>query len=337
MKFKNKLTEEQIRPKKLKIINDKKNKTDLNFLLSRKNKFVKVSCPSCSNKKYKNYLIKNKLKYKICTKCKTFYVSPRPSEKLLEEFYKQSVVYKFFNDYIFPKTEKVRAKKIVLPRLNKIIKLMKKYSLNHPSLMEVGPGYGTFCNLAKKSQFFSSVEAVEPTPDGAQNCRKNNIHVYEETIEKLKIDKKFDVIVNFEVIEHLFWPKKFLISMKKFLKKKGFIILTCPNGMGFDIQLLKEKSDAIDHEHINYFNTSSIKKLFSNCGYNVIEVFTPGQLDVDLVRNKVLDKEFSLKDNPFYEDIIINNYETKGLELQKFLIQNNLSSNMWVVAQLRNN
>ena len=47
-------------------------------------------------------------------------------------------------------------------------------------------------------------------------------------------------------------------------------------------------------------------------------------------------KKFNLKNNPFYEDIIVNNYETKGLEFQKFLIQNNLSSNMWVIAQKKN-
>ena len=106
--------------------------------------------------------------------------------------------------------------------------------------------------------------------------------------------------------------------------------------MGFDIQLLKEKSDSIDHEHINYFNPSSIKKLFKSSGYKILEVFTPGQLDVDLVRNKILDKKFNLKNNLFYEDIIIKNYETKGLNFQKFLIENRLSSNMWVIARVNN-
>ncbi|MAJ45212.1 MAG: methyltransferase type 11 [Candidatus Marinimicrobia bacterium] len=333
MKSRNKLTEEQIRPKKLKKINEDKNRIDLNFLLKRKNRFVKVSCPACQSKSYKNYLKKNHLSYLICIKCNTYYVSPRPSVKLLEEFYKQSKVYKFFNDYIFPKTEKIRSKKISMPRLKNIIKLSKKFQLKKPSLMEVGPGYGTFCNLAKKSKYFSSVEAVEPTPEGAENCRKKNIKVYQQPIEKLNTKKQYDIIVNFEVIEHLFWPKNFLVSMHKFLKKNGFIILTCPNGMGFDVQLLRDKSDTIDHEHLNYFNTSSIKKLFNKCGFKVIETFTPGQLDVDIVRNKVLEKKFSLKDYPFYEDIIINNYEVKGLEFQKFLTRNNLSSNMWVIAQ----
>ena len=84
MKSRNKLTEEQIRPKKLKKINEDKNRIDLNFLLKRKKRFVKVSCPACQSKKYKKYLKKNHLSYLICTKCNTFYVSPRPSEKLLE-------------------------------------------------------------------------------------------------------------------------------------------------------------------------------------------------------------------------------------------------------------
>ena len=29
--------------------------------------------------------------------------------------------------------------------------------------------------------------------------------------------------------------------------------------MGFDVQILKEKSDTIDHEHLNYFNTGLLK------------------------------------------------------------------------------
>ena len=336
MKSKTKLTEEQIRPKRLKNIMQKHLRSDINYLIINSKKFVKVSCPACQNKKNKKYITKNRFKYLICDKCYTFFLSPRPTKNLLEKFYKQSSVYKFFNDYIFPQTEKNRSKKIFFPRLKKIIELSKKYNLKNPSIMEVGPGYGTFCNLANKSKFFSSVVAVEPSPEGAANCKKKKIYVYQETIENLKINKKFDLVVNFEVIEHLFWPKNFLNSMKKFLKKKGFIILTCPNGMGFDIQLLKEKSDSIDHEHINYFNPSSIKKLFKSSGYKILEVFTPGQLDVDLVRNKILDKKFNLKNNSFYEDIIIKNYETKGLNFQKFLIENRLSSNMWVIARVNN-
>ena len=286
MKSKTQLTEEQIRPKKLLNKIQKYIQSDIKYLISNSKKFIKVSCPACQNKKNKKYITKNSFKYLICEKCYTFFLSPRPNKNLLEKFYKQSAVYNFFNNYIFPLTEKNRSKKIVLPRIKKIIELSKKYNLKKPSIMEVGAGFGTFCDFANKSKYFSSVLAVEPSPSGAANC-----------------------------------------------KKKSFIILTCPNGMGFDIQLLKEKSDSIDHEHINYFNPSSIKKLFKGCGYKVLEVFTPGQLDVDIVRNKILNKKFTLDNNPFYEDIIIKNYETKGFNFQKFLIENNLSSNMWVVAQ----
>ena len=63
------------------------------------------------------------------------------------------------------------------------------------------------------------------------------------------------------------------------------------------------------------------------------DVINALELDVDLVRNKILDKKINLDINPFLKDIIINNYDTKGNEFQKYLINNNLSSNMWVVAQ----
>ena len=170
-----KLTEEQIRPKLLKKKIRKNFNHDLKYLVSRKKNFEEVNCPGCQNKNNKKYLNKNKINYLICPKCKTFFVSPRPSEKLLEKFYKQSKVYEFFNNYIFPQTEKIRSKKIAKPRVDNILKLSKKYKLLKPSILEVGPGYGTFCSLANKTKFFSSVYAVEPSPEGAENCRKKKL------------------------------------------------------------------------------------------------------------------------------------------------------------------
>ncbi len=333
MKSKSTLSEEQIRPKNLMKKIEKFKIIDQNFLVNRKKNFKKVNCPACNNQKNYFYLKKNGFNYLICRSCKTFFVSPRPTEKILNEFYKSSKVYEFFNKFIFPQTELTRSTKIFKPRLEKLIELMKKYKLKKPSLIEIGPGYGTFCHLAKKSKKFTSIVAVEPSNDGYLNCKKKNIEVYQNTIENFKIKKKFDLVVNFEVIEHLFSPKIFLSSMKKLLKKNGFVIFTCPNGMGFDIQLLMKQSDSIDHEHLNYFNPKSVEKLLNNCGFKLIEIFTPGLLDVDIVRNKVLEKNFNLEKNNFLKDIIIDNYRDKGQKFQKFLTENCLSSNMWVIAR----
>ena len=120
--------------------------------------------------------------------------------------------------------------------------------------------------------------------------------------------------------------------MVEYVSKKSFIILTCPNGMGFDIQLLKEKSDSIDHEHINYFNPSSIQQLYARAGFKVIQLNTPGKLDVDIVVNKI--KKNKIKAiGDFVCKFILNSKDQKvKANFQKFLTKNNLSSNMWVVA-----
>ena len=104
--------------------------------------------------------------------------------------------------------------------------------------------------------------------------------------------------------------------------------------MGFDIRLLKNKSDTIDHEHLNYFNPFSMSLLLRNCGYRVLEIFTPGKLDAELVRKKILSGDFVLeKEDEFIKHVLIDKWKEMGNDFQQFLVKNDMSSNMWAVAQ----
>jgi len=329
------LKEESIRPISIVKKMHKSTMHDVRYLLKKKKFFVKVNCPACNNKNYNQFLKKRKFNYNICTKCKTFFLNPRPSLKILDNFYKQSKVYEYFNNFIFPQTEKIRSQKIFLPRINKIIDLCKKNSIRNPKIMDIGAGFGTFLKLAKKKNYFKSILAVEPSKDGIKSCKKKKINVVEDLLENLNPKKigTFDVITNFEVIEHLYSPIKFLKKIKKFLTKKGILVITCPNGQGYDIQILKEKSSSIDHEHLNYFNPTSIQALFKRSGYKIVEIFTPGQLDVDIIINKMKNENFKMKNDFIYNYILNNNNEKIKMNFQNFLSENNLSSNMWIVSR----
>ena len=235
---------------------------------------------------------------------------------------------------MYPASEKSRRKNIILPRVNKTIDLCHKYETEMNSLLEVGAGFGSFCSEIKSTKKFKRIVAIEPTPELASTCRKKEIETIESSIEDIDFStEKFDVVVNFEVIEHLFSPKEFLLQIKNVLNDEGLLILSCPNGMGFDIRLLREKSSAIDHEHLNYFNPFSMSLLLKDCGYRVLDVFTPGKLDTELVRNKILSGDLVLKDNDFVKQILIDNWKEIGNNFQQFLVNHNMSSNMWAVAQ----
>ena len=308
---------------------------DIGRLLTQRDKFVYVSCPACgsndSSKKYEKYF----LDIHSCSKCETLYTNPRPTSEVLDWFYKGSVNYDYWNKYIFPASETARRQKIFVPRVDKVLEFCEKYNVNTDSLLEIGCAFGTFCVEMQSRNRFNRIVGVEPTPSLAETSRQKGIEVIEDVIENIifKEDERFDVVVNFEVIEHIFSPKDLIAQSKKLLKKNGLFIVTCPNGKGFDFQVLGEKCNSLDHEHLNYFNPDSLKILLESCGFEVLESITPGRLDAELVRNKVLEGQFNLDNQPFLKQVLIDEWERRGADFQNFISNSNLSSNLWVIAK----
>lgn len=328
-------SENDIRPKKFDGGRLKAFFEDVATLNGQKEHFVYVGCPACNSKKHKHKFSKFGFDYVECDACDTLFMNPRPSQKVLDEFYKNSSAYTFWNKYIFPSSEKIRRERIFKPRVNKILEFCKKYKIKTKFILEVGAGFGTFCEEMKSRNVFERIVAVEPTPELANTCRKKGVEVIESPIEKVLLTKsqKFNVVVNFEVIEHLFKPIQFIESCKKLLLPGGLLVITCPNGMGFDFLTLGKDCSSIDHEHLNYFNPKSLSKLISSAGFKVLEVITPGRLDAELVRTKILEGAIDISQQKFLQKALIEKWEELGSKFQDFISENRLSSSMWVVAQ----
>ncbi|MGI0482878.1 class I SAM-dependent methyltransferase [Geminocystis sp. CENA526] len=327
------LTEEDIRPAKLMIDQQKCVEVDRQFLLSNRNKWVEVSCPACMSSESNFYGEKEGFTYVECKKCGTVYTNPRPSLNLMHEFYANSQNYAYWNKYIFPATEDNRRERIFCPRAKKLVEYCRKFGVKTNTLLEVGAAFGTFCEEIRKENLFQNIIALEMTPDLASTCRGRGFEVLEMSIEGVQKDQIADVIASFEVIEHLFSPHEFIMQCSRLLKPNGLLVLSCPNVRGFDVATLKTLSSTFDHEHVNYFHPQSLSLLVEQCGFKVLEVQTPGQLDADLVRKQAVNGLISLDNQPFLQEILINRWDEIGDSFQKFLADHKLSSHMWIVAQ----
>ena len=113
------------------------------------------------------------------------------------------------------------------------------------------------------------------------------------------------------------------------------MVITCPNGEGFDIRLLLKNSTSIEHEHLNLFNPESICIALKKLKFDIKEIFTPGKLDLDIVKNTFELKKIKTSSNYFLDKIIFSKNNKLQNNFQKFLIDNNFSSNMWVVAKTK--
>lgn len=326
--------EEDIRPKNLLALQAACVQEDIESLLKYKEEFILTSCVACESDVYELIYEKNGFFYVRCKACGTIFLNPRPTIEILSQFYRQSKNYKFWSEYIFPETEQNRRKNIVAPRVDRILEICKRHHINQNVILEVGAAYGSFCEELESRKEFESIIAVEPTPDLAQICRDKGLNVIESFIEDVPLDTiNADVIVNFEVIEHLYNPKKFLQEVSKNIKPGGILVTSCPNGEGFDVLMLGKESSSVDHEHLNYFNVRSLPQLMRSIGLEIIEVLTPGELDVDLVRSAMKDKKIDLSQNLFFKKIFIDDWDQMKDPFQNFLRANLLSSHMWIIAK----
>lgn len=328
--------ENDIRPKALMKAKEGLLAEDKEFLRSRKAEFVLVDCPACESQDSDLWAEKEGFEYSICKICGTVFMNPRASQDLMHRFYSQSKNYDFWNKYIFPASENVRREKIFKPRAQKVVDYCKKFAVEGGTILEVGAAFGTFCECIRELNFFRRIIAVEPTHALAATCRQRGFETIEAPVESLTLEKgSVDVVVNFEVIEHLFDPSSFVSACTGYLRKGGLFICACPNIDAIGTLVLKEKAKVIDHEHVNYFNPLSLAILFKKAGLEVIEVSTPGELDAELLKNALQEDESLQEQQPFFSHLLLGGKEFILEDFQSLIKKSNLSSHMWMVGRKR--
>jgi GT2 family glycosyltransferase/SAM-dependent methyltransferase len=114
-----------------------------------------------------------------------------------------------------------------------------------------GEGYGTYM-LAREAKYVVGVEIDKPTIQHARNKYiKNNLEFIEGSVLTVPVDseREFDVIVCFELIEHIAEHDELLSEVKRLLKDDGLFIVSTPNKAIY--------TDAPDHH-----NPFHVKELY---------------------------------------------------------------------------
>ncbi|MFA5136671.1 MAG: class I SAM-dependent methyltransferase [Patescibacteria group bacterium] len=134
------------------------------------------------------------------------------------------------------------------------------------SVLDIGAGFGLLSSLLLKKGKFS-LTVVEPfvTP----YYLKNNVyHLYKMTIDTFlkKNSRQFDIIILFDVIEHLKNPTETLAALRKILKKKGIIVIQTPNYKSLMQELSPDWSWWMIQDHKWFYSYKSLITLVEKTG-----------------------------------------------------------------------
>lgn len=344
------LSESELCPDQLLAMQEAAFARDMDRLRARRDEFVSVVCPACSCAEAAFEFEKESFEFVRCAQCRTVYMSPRPSPAVMDSYYGNSENYQFWASHIFPASEDARRDKVCAPRLEQVRRLCAIGRGTTPTdgirglrsqlgraggtLIEIGPGFGTFAALAQASGAFDDVLVIEPTPEMAAACRSRGVRVLEQRVEDdLPSGIRADVLVAFEVVEHLFEPIEMVRRCFDMLAPGGLLVLTCPNSDGFDIAQLGAASLAVDAEHVNLFNPLGLHTLLTRCGFEIVEFSTPGRLDVEFVHRAIVAGAVAMPSDPFLKRVLVDAYDELGWPFQQFLAAHGLSSHMQFAAR----
>lgn len=306
-------------------------KIDSEKIFKDKTRFESIPCPACQSKGYTFQFDKSGFSYQQCGHCDTLFVSPRPQINVLNEFYSDSPSTKFWvNDFFLPMAE-VRRLKIFKPRAEYIAEKFTQFE--NGKIGDIGAGFGIFLEELKSIWPKADIMAIEPSIDMAKICNEKKIKTIDSMLEDVNpIEYKFDLLTAFELFEHLHNPLLFLERIYQLLKPEGYFFLTTLNGLGFDIQLLWERSKSVfPPHHLNFFNPFSIKVLLEKVGFKIVEIKTPGELDWDIIEGGYTSE--GVDPGRFFRTVSKYGEEQSKKELQGWIQKHNFSSHMRVVAK----
>ncbi len=226
-----------------------------------------IACAICGARDTRRLYTKFGHGIERCTRCGLVYANPRAPEEAILARYSPDY---FWHEYL-PAIGAPEGRvdlDFVDRRYRPMLSLLRRHAPQGRRLLEVGTGAGMFLKAAERAGW--EVAGLELSEEGAAFARDRlGLDVRQERAETMSFPaESFDVAVLFDVIEHLFDPRRVLESTRRALKPGGLIVISTPNlnaltrqALGVDWAVLSPL------EHLYYFTAETLPRMLAAAGF----------------------------------------------------------------------
>jgi len=147
-------------------------------------------------------------------------------------------------------------------------------------LLELGCGEGFFLEHAEKHYETYGVDISEYAIKRAKTrCKNTKLYVKDARNLDFK-DNQFDIIVSFDMLEHLQEPGSTIRESNRILKPKGLLLTSFPNTQSLGRSWKRENWFGYrDKTHVSLLSKAMWIKLLNAAGFQVLGVFYDGLWD----------------------------------------------------------
>jgi len=230
-----------------------------------------VSCIVCGSNKIHYSFSLQKFRIEECMGCGLMRLNPQPTDQELLQIYGPN--YFVLSD-----------SKEGLEHSSKLKSLTADYYLDQlelytgaplsGSLLEVGCGHGDFlARAAARGLSVTGVEYSRHSVSIAENRLEGKGRVICGEIEQVCAPGvQFDFVVFFDVMGHVRDPQGFLRIVHQLLRDGGIAVAAVPSLDSLSARLMKSKWVEFKPEHLWYFSTLNLQRLFRSKSFNSTSV-----------------------------------------------------------------
>lgn len=234
-----------------------------------------LSCPACSSKRFVDIATVSDVEigslpdlfvYRNCLDCDSIYIANQPRERL-HLIYPQTY-YAYTGSSKINLLEKV--KNWIDARLFK--RILKTIPGKELAVLDIGGGTGWIASLTRSTDSRIIYTAVVDLNEGARAVAEANGHKFFcQRIEDFEADRKFDLIIMLNIIEHVADPKMVMQRARNLLSTNGRILIKTPNTQTMDRYLFQKHYWGGYHapRHWVLFNAASFAGVCASCNLEI--------------------------------------------------------------------
>jgi len=245
------------------------------------NFFEYSGCPVCKSKKFiKKHRIEYTSKKTLsllgienspdiylnrCNNCHHHFANPRIKSELMDRYYSE------INSeyYVLSDSE---PKDNLKNEHKRIVRLVERYR-SEGNILEIGTGYGHLLKKFGESRWIRY--GVEPSPHAAGIAKRvSHLNVINSFFSDQTFSGiQFDVILMFDLIEHLSNPGQMLQRIEFYLKPGGIIVIGTGNIKSLNARISGSNWSYFgSYEHISFFSIKSLTFLLRGNGWQVNKI-----------------------------------------------------------------